>query len=488
MSAVEKALKDMVDRRSWEYLKENHTQGTLYRSLDKYEPHIKRLYGELSEQVTRIEQEEKETSERFQDAKKVHGELEAEYENLLRKRGEVSSEIESLEGKNTEAKKHLQNVTSKLEGVQKNLDELGKRHLTSETLTQILESDVESPDELLQRVKTRAEYRILVEKNRLLGESLSEKHEQEQEAASRLKHLLLDIQSEENRLDEVKLRNKLWVDSIKVVNNAQLFGYTPEIIGQLLEALFKISVKGEPIRSARILLRRFEKIKEEIELDDSITNKTAALKSIEARYNEVAGALKAVKKDALSSIKLVENTAKKSLTSVAEAGKRSISAVGSQSGQSIRSIEETSLESVVKVKELGCMALDQLRNDVAKVFMEHSYALQLATETYQGQVLKWGDAKEQAGKFAELIKLATILLGIQQNPDAIQDIEPAIITRLMERIHLYIVRKWPETKTKASRELSSKDWGISSVYMADLSSVSSWLIEALKQLERGGPQ
>ena len=488
MNALEKCLQDMLDRRPWDYIKANHSQGTVYRSLEKYEPNIEQLYCELSEKIRIIQQENKETEVRFQEAIKAHEEIIAHNQSLLRTRDQINLEIKSSEEKKNTEKEQLQAATSKLEEVQKKLDDLSKLNLTHEKLTEILDSDVASPGDLLERVKTKKEHWALMEQNQRLDESLIEKQKQDQEVASRLEQLQLDVLSEENVFDELKMRNQPWLNGINVANKAQQLGYTPDIMVQILDALFKLGVKDEPVRSARRLLRRFEKIREEIELDESITRKTAALESLESRYNEVSGALQAVKKDALTGIKMVEKTAVERIASVEVAAKSKIGTVADQSYRSIRSTEQSAVESVEKVMKSSGAAMSHLKNDVSKVFMDNSFALQLAIETYKRQVSDWGDVREQVGMYTELIKLATILLGIQQNPDALLGIEPAVITRLAERINLYIERKWPGFKTKASIKISSKDWGISSFYEAELSSVSSWLVEALKHLERRGSQ
>jgi len=486
MTAVEKALRDMIDRRPWEYLKKNHTQGTIYRSLEKYEPYMEQLYSDLCSKVTGLEQESKEAKQKVQDTRKLHEGIETKYKDLLKKRDLVSAEISTLEEEKNKTTEHLETLTSELEEVENKIYELGKRHITPENLTEILESDVESPDGLLDRVKTKTEHRAFVEQSQAIEESLNDSRKQEQEAASRLEQLTLDIQSEENKLDELKQRNRLWLNSIQVVNKAQRLGYMSDILVQILNALFKLAVVEEPILSARRLLRRFEKINEEIELDKSIATKTVALEAIKAHYDEVAGSLKAIKKDALEGVQAVEKTSKKILSGVEAAARIDIKTVTSQSLHSIRSVEQSAVESVEIAKESGCKAMGHLERNVAKVFMDNSFAFRLAMETYKTQVSEWGDLMEQAGRFTEQIKLATTLLGIQQNPEALRDIEPAIITRLAERIDLYINLRWPGVKTKASSELARNDFGISSLYQADLSSVSSWLVDALRKMERSG--
>ena len=208
MNAIEKAFRDMVDRRSWEHIKKNHSQGTIYRSLERYEPHMEKLYNELSGKVTKLEHEETEVSEQVKEAKEEHDILVAENQELLREQDKISTEIDALGIKKNEAQQGLEDFTSKLTHVQEKIVELGKRNLTPENLSKILESDIESPEELSERVKTKIEHSKLLEQNQRLEESLVEKREQEQEAVSRLEQIQLDILSEENKLDEFKHRNQ----------------------------------------------------------------------------------------------------------------------------------------------------------------------------------------------------------------------------------------------------------------------------------------
>lgn len=486
MSALDKALQDMTDRRPWNYITKHHSQGRVYRALEKFEPHMEKLYSELCERVSNIEEELKVANDNIQKAKESQEKIETKNYDLRKERDQISTEILQLENEKNEVMSDLLIKTADLDDINMKRDELSKRHITADVLTQILESDISSHDDFLNRVKTDKEYRELVHQNRIIEESILEKHERKQEAAAKLEQLKSDALSEKNKLDEAKQLHQMWLNSIQVVNKAQQRGYSSEILAQLVEALFKISVKGEPLKSARRLLRRFEKIKEDIELDSSIINKTASLESLEQQYKKVNGALHAVADDALSKIKSVENAATDSITSVEEVGKKNIIATREQSLLSIKKVEQTSLNAVGNLEESSSVVLGNLRNDVSKTFMENSFTLKLAIEVLQKEILEWGDLKERAGQLHEPIKLATVLLGIQQDTEALLNIESAVIVRLLERIHLYIVRKWPGMKTKASQELSRTDWGISSVYDANLSSVSQWLVDALKGLERRG--
>ena len=103
----------------------------------------------------------------------------------------------------------------------------------------------------------------------------------------------------------------------------------------------------------------------------------------------------------------------------------------------------------------------------------------------RNDVQGWGDIRAQAGRISSEIKMGTTFMGLLHDPQAILSMHPSLVVRLAERIHIYVNGKWPTVKTKASRELSNNNWGISSLYDTDLSAVSWWLVEALRTQERG---
>ena len=110
--------------------------------------------------------------------------------------------------------------------------------------------------------------------------------------------------------------------------------------------------------------------------------------------------------------------------------------------------------------------------------------MRLALDNYKTEVEAWGSIREQVGKYSELIKLATFFLGVQIEEEGILNVDPFLVARLVERINLYIFRKWPDAKTTCPDSVSRNEYAINSMWDANLSSVSCWLAEAVNQQAR----
>jgi hypothetical protein len=126
-------------------------------------------------------------------------------------------------------------------------------------------------------------------------------------------------------------------------------------------------------------------------------------------------------------------------------------------------------------------------SDTQKTAISSLYYTTHATfQVLEQDISKWGNLREEAGKLQNQINTASLLMGVIENPNEALKLGPRLIATMADRIDLYISMKYPDYKTLAPDELSSKDWGISSVYKANLSSISRWLSFELRKLGEKG--
>jgi chromosome segregation ATPase len=130
MSASDKALQDMKDRRLWSYISEHHSQGSMYRALQKFEPHMEKLYSELCERVSNIEDELKVANDNIQEAKESQEKIETKNNDLRKERDQISTEILEIENRRNEVMSDLLTKTADLDDLNMKLDELSQRHIT----------------------------------------------------------------------------------------------------------------------------------------------------------------------------------------------------------------------------------------------------------------------------------------------------------------------------------------------------------------------
>jgi len=484
MSAVDRALKDLMNKTDLDIMKKTHSKGTLYRALDKYEKEVEKRIQRIREQERKHLSTESQAKQRSQQAVQ---EQEA-YVKANKGHAKINQQLALQE--NTQKQrlatttKHLEEKRVKLAKVEASLEKLAKRNLSQKVMEPILRSDIGSPEELVTRIKTKKEYLSLQNENRNLRQNVATLNMEKSSLEKKWENLRQEVTSEALRFDELKMTHRLWVDSISVVNKAQGQGYTPSILLQVLRALFKLSEKGQPLRSVKRFLRRLEKIAQELELDASIEAKVSALNVLESRYNEVVANLEAVSNGAVA---IMNKTEKAAITVIGNTSRTSAAAIKKAAGQgftSIQGVEQVVLSSLQNELSTALSTIKQLEANIVWFHKNQNASIARVVQDLRNDVQGWGDIRAQAGRIGSEIKMGTTFMGLLHDPQAILNMHPSLVVRLAERIHIYANAKWPTVKTKASRELSNNNWGINSLYDTDLCAVSWWLVEALRTQER----
>jgi hypothetical protein len=146
-------------------------------------------------------------------------------------------------------------------------------------------------------------------------------------------------------------------------------------------------------------------------------------------------------------------------------------------------VEKTSSQTITDLRTFGESNISSFHLSISNSLYQTLLLIEQALEKYNVDIQKWGSLKEEAGQYTYLINLASILFGIHSDPNAILNLEPSIVTRVAEKIHMYITRKWPEAKYKAPEVIANQELAITSWYEINLSSISSMLVSALREKE-----
>jgi hypothetical protein len=121
------------------------------------------------------------------------------------------------------------------------------------------------------------------------------------------------------------------------------------------------------------------------------------------------------------------------------------------------------------------------------LFQMRAFGLQLQSslEFYESQIKRWGDDRQEAGRYQTILQQGTLLLGILQDDRAILDLNLRVASQVAERLHIYASVKFPGAKTLAPSIVAGKEFGILGNSEAALTSVTYWLSEAFKKLLGG---
>ena len=184
----------------------------------------------------------------------------------------------------------------------------------------------------------------------------------------------------------------------------------------------------------------------------------------------------------------VQNESIRRLNQVSDLATREILGSKDQSLKSMKSIEQTSSQTIVNLEKSGKESINSLHLEISNSLYNNHLANKLAVGQYTSEIQKWGDLRQEAGKYSSLINMATILFGVSEDENAILSLSPATITRLAERIHIYILKIYPDKQTLPPEDLAYSEMGLSSMFSVNLSSLTRWLVDDLRLRERGMKQ
>ncbi len=202
-----------------------------------------------------------------------------------RQRG-VEKRCEELEVKEVASK-------SRLEGIEGKLSHLEARGITKEVVEGIAATDVESVVDLLKRVKTAAESEVEEKKLPEIKQVTQGFINQNSVLEKKLEVTRQNVASWEGKLAEAKKKTKLYEESNLIIQDAFAGGYSPDALKGLFLLLHRFEVKGEPNASIKKLIRGFDGVKEQSEIDYRIRLQAAQLEQTTVDLAKVQGTMAA---------------------------------------------------------------------------------------------------------------------------------------------------------------------------------------------------
>ncbi|MFC1803928.1 hypothetical protein ACFL0D_08200 [Thermoproteota archaeon] len=302
----------------------------------------------------------------------------------------------------------------------------------------------------------------------------------------KLTSLQEQTRSEENKLSEIKARNAYWRDGSSLVEKAFIQGFSVNILIGLLEALFRLTIKGEPITSARRLLRRLEKVKEEWELDESIKKASSQLATLKNELAQTRAIFNTLRRDVLGKIVEAQQKTINSIASVSEQAKRSISDASETGLSEIQRVGSISKQNIEDFKAISVDALYKQQAEIFQIFYNNHNAIQLSINMYSDSIKKYTDLTQEAAALEFHLAQTILLFGPLTSPNAILALDPQLVRQIMHRIHLYITKKLHDVKTKAPKHIAQREMAINEYWDVNLTSISEFLAVELDRFLSGG--
>ncbi|MFC1803114.1 coiled-coil domain-containing protein [Thermoproteota archaeon] len=470
--------------KAWDYIESYHTTGTIHRAHKMWSEIKSVEFRKINEKIV-TEKNRATAAESRADAaeKREHAILE-NVKNHSEKEQKLIKQISKLEEHVTATEATIVVLEQKEQEVHNRVSLLEGRGLTVENLDPVLKSDAHSPAELMERVSTKEEFLGLCDEvTQLTDLRDSMIHEVEEETAKRAEIREARV-SEENQLDQVKTEHIHWQDAVNLLIYGFKRGYNLSIIKGLISALLRFGIKDQPGVSARRLINGLEKVGELIELEDAVKKTEAHLRILEGERDQTQGQLLALRDGVLGSISMAFDNSIRGIENFTKDSKGCITELVS----AVKQVESQSIDSIKEVQAETDNVMTMHRANVGRFFINNSTAAQLAIELWEAKIREYGDLKEEFGEIRPWMNLASLLYGTYNDPSSLQSANLSVVRRLCEGIHMYIAGKWVAANVRVPMEVSDNDFGIFTGSVFRLLSISTLLLEGLRQLERQGNQ
>jgi len=456
----------------WKDLIRKFPKSTIYDTINLYAEEAQTKYhllqkqkGELLSQIENVESlvERKKKQIQF----------------LENNEKELVENIEELEDKNTNHSREVIALEDRLGSLQTSITKIEDRGITLEVLETILNSDVESSEDVIARVRTRQDYDALKFQLNDASDVLGNIRGEIDKETITLSGLRDETRSEKNILDQFKSENILMKESIEDVVRAKKLGFTDGIIRGLFKGLFDLSIDNQPITSAKRLLHRLENAKQEQELEYSILKLNKEKETSKRELSELGGTINALKRSVLKPIQETQDKATRAIEQVSAQGVNAVQDSLSEVITILNDARDTILTTIEAAHNLGQERLNTHQGTLLSILNYTGLTLQQSLEFYESQIQRWGEDKKEAGHYKAIIQQGILLFGVLQDEQAILALNSRIVVQVAQRLHLYVSLKYPDVKTRPPTEVARKEFALSEAWESSLTSVTQWLAHAL---------
>lgn len=479
MTREDDAFNDLRDGGDWENIIKKYGKSTVYKALNRYLIWIKSHNGKLQSEKKKLES----ISKALLEENKKLGTINAKKKE---EEGNLDFSIKKLHEEEGKSKANIAEKKDELETIENTIGELKQIGITKDLIVKISEMNVESGEELFDRVMTSQQHFEIMKSHKVLKDKVQDLNREKEGLIEKLVNVREDISSETNRRDQAIRETQLVEESINILVDFQKKGYTPNLLRNLLNEVSKLAIKGEPSLSIKRFLDRLSTAKEVEEFETLIISNKSQLKTLKKELAEVKGVYHANKQDILDPLLSVKREAIRTIKTASEASIKKINSQSATLLQRIDDVEAYALAAIENTRKVGESVLNQQSKHLETTLSNSLWSVYTTLGFLKNDLEDWRKIQEKANALKFQIQQATLLLGVLEDKDAILSLDPGIVATMMARIDLYINKKHPQLKTKAPQDISSLDWGISSVYDANLISVSSWLSYELVKLYREG--
>lgn len=480
MSSREKALEMLKSGVPWEEVSIKFGKSTLYSALAAYFPLASARVKELREEIFHLEVSVTACRKREADLSARADVLHCQVDELESHQTSYADEVEALSAEVESKRQQLRNLEDKVE-------ELRKRGVTEETVSRIDRIEFGDGGELLGRIDTFQAHQELVGEVSALREELKGIEVAVEREKKTLDEAHQDVAAECNLLDEWRRKAWMWKDAQNMMLSFFKDGYDTATLIGLKRAVNILAVKGKPKVTVKRLLDALWELQELTEIEATLRQKKTELTRTQKELDKAKGSLKAVKENILDEIESALKVSSRHLRTLNDVAVKEIREQGVQSEERFKRLSEDLNAQVEALRENAETSIRMTGNVCRREIQGLNEATQQCLKDCWEEVQKWGEIKEEMGAYTDLIEYGYVLMGVLKNPEAITKIPPEVMVQIVERLHLYVLHKFPDVYSTPSPNAADKEYSLNQYMRCRLSSLVEWLKDDLNtRLLSGG--
>lgn len=365
----------------------------------------------------------------------------AKLQQLRREKKQASREIEELQKEREVLTREVIGRTERLDRFNADITELRAKGFTPEILKRIATIEKRSGSDLLSHVETVEKHRRIKKEVSGLKKKKAGLKGEVQALGILKKELEAEVVSENNRLDELKLRTATVREVVAAVCSLFSAGYSTEDIKSLAAGLGMIGIKGDPLWSITRLVEGLEKQKTLLTLQDRVTEKKAELDGMKAAAAEEKAELN------------VARQLTKAFNEVRDAGVKAISDAAGQADK-------------------------ELKGTAAKL----NAHVQQTMEGVRTELGQWGQLQQQMGKLEEILGFGLVLLGILKSTEFLGKVPLSMVVQLFDRLHRWCEIHLPDVSVRPSQNIWKKECSLFPVQSYKISALIELVYEGLRDI------
>ena len=527
MTKIEIILQELHDGTPLNQIKSKYrSQSQLYEAFRTFLPEAERKIQEvrdelislgaqrtnIEEHVSSLKMEVSELEKKMSKEKEAH---KAWIDDAEEHKNQLQRELVGLGGSIREQCCELNEINSKL-------TELAKKGVTPEIVTRVYGIELESGEDLLERVKTVTDYINVKKKLEEINDQKTS-YEKEIDSLERKKDLLIsDIQTEKNRLDESKLKTQTFKEAVAITVHFFTNGYDTADLKSLKDGLDLLGVKGDPKLSITRLIKGLEGIKTLVNLEYAIKECEEELQTLNKNISKAKGELaairdvslknidevkgfaiseikslgkdiaKGIKENAENSITIADKAWKNMIDKFENTCKTSTSEIMNFKGNAETTLKDLEQKTKASLNETSKAAtsivqiLDTETEKIAKKIDEHiektlsMFNEQVSTTMMQFKedFIKWGELREKSGELKKDIENAAVFFGMLESTEVLKELTPEFVAK-----HQWIVTMIPSRRIEPSERIIRKEFHLSYGEYR-MAVISEWLCEEMEKIGR----